>query len=234
MKLLFSISLLFTASSLFSQQIRSEKYLEIGLTAGITNYSGDLAERTIQMSEGGVGAGVFARYHLSNPIALKAQLLAVKIRGTDANASTVELKERSLKFSSKLFGFSIMGEWNFMDIHSSRLEDDGVIRVVPYLALGLGAVFSEPTVSYYGPPDAYSQNVPYGIPERGLKKQSIVFPFSLGARSLITKKITVGIEGGFHAAASDYLDGVKLNGKPNQDWYYTVLASASVILERKR
>jgi hypothetical protein len=225
-------SLLFLTSNAWAQPTHPEKYLEIGLTAGFTNYSGDLAEKTIQMSEGGFGAGVFGRYHLSNTIAVKAQLLAGKISGTDANASTPELKDRSLEFSNNLVELAVMGEWNFMDVHSSRLEDDQVIRVVPYLTIGLGAVFSQPTLNYYGPPDAYSQNVPYGIPEPGLKKQALVFPFGLGLRALITKKITVGIDGGFHSAASDYLDGVKKNGKANNDWYYTALASASLILGR--
>lgn len=234
MKIVFSFGLLLTFSTVFSQPIFSEKYLEAGFTTGFTNYSGDMAEKNIQFRENGVGAGLFARYHISNTFALKAQFFAGKIRGTDAHARTPELKERSLKFSSTLLDFAVMAEWNFMNVKPERLNDVQEIRVVPYLMLGIGGVFSQPKVTYYGPPDEFALHVPFNIPEPGLKKQTLVLPFGLGLRTLVSKKITVGIEGGFHPALSDYLDGVKLNGKPNSDWYYTALASASVILGRRR
>lgn len=234
MKIVFAFALLLTLSSGYTQPILSEKYLEGGFTTGFTNYSGDMAEKNIQFGETSVGAGLFARYHFSNLFALKTQVFAGKIRGTDANARTGELKERSLKFNSGLFEFAVMGEWNFMNVKPERLNDVQEIRVVPYLMFGIGGVFSQPNVTYYGPPDEFDIHVPFNIPEAGLKKQALVLPFGIGLRTLVSHKITVGIEGGFHPALSDYLDGVKQNGKPNSDWYYTTLASVSLVLGRKR
>ena len=234
MKLIFSFGLFLSLSTAFSQQTFSDKYLEAGLVTGFTNYSGDMAERNIQFKENGVGAGLFARYHFSTILALKAQVFAGKIGGTDANARTIDLKERSLKFSSNLLEFAVMAEWNFMNVKPERLDDVQEIKVVPYLMLGVGGVFSQPEVTYFGPPDQFTRLVPFNIPEPGLKKQALVLPFGVGLRTLVSKKITVGIEGAFHPALSDYLDGIKLNGKPNSDWYYTALASASLVLGRRR
>jgi hypothetical protein len=227
-------SLLLCSGFVASAQINtySPKFLEAGGTLGLTNYSGDLAEKTIQLTQTRFDLGVFARYHFSNYFAAKAQVSLNFISGSDKNAITQELKERSLRFKSSLLEFSMVGEWNFMNVKPPKRGDIQEFRVVPYLHAGIGGVRSNPKVTYYGPPDDFAKNVPYPIPEKGPSSVMLVIPFGMGLRAQLNDQVNVGIEAGFRPVFSDYLDGVKLNGKSNRDWYYTAIATVSYALTR--
>ena len=223
--------LLLSASEGYTQRISSHRYLEAGVIMGFNNYSGDVAESVVELSETTIGFGVFARYHFSSHFALKTQFYTANISGTDANARDPELKARSLQFKSNLLEIVLAGEWNILNV--KPLERNGLrkFRIVPYLSLGIGAVFMHPTVKYFGPPNEFNKQVPYPLPENGLFKKALMIPVGGGFRSQITDRITLGIEGGWRPVFSDYLDGVSLNGNPKyKDWYYTAIATLSFAL----
>ena len=203
--------------------------------AGLNNYSGDVAERTFVLNETRLGFGAFARYHFSSRVALRAQFFLSNIGGTDANSRDVEIKERSLRFTSNLLEYSLMGEWNFMNI--KPVEGNGLEKTsfVPYLLLGIGRVATHPKITYYGPPDDYDIHVKYSLPESGhLVEKAWMIPFGAGIRVKINEAIMLGGDGCWRPVLSDRLDGVSLNGNPQRrDWYFGAYFTASFIISRK-
>ncbi|MCB0526731.1 MAG: outer membrane beta-barrel protein [Lewinellaceae bacterium] len=236
MRLPVFFSLFLMTSGLMAQIPLTSHYLEIGLSAGPNNYSGDLAEKTFVLKETRLGFGAFARYHFSNQFAIKGQVYWGNIAGTDKNASDPELQERSFEFTSNLFEASVMGEWNFLNINSSRENGLDVYKMVPYLMVGIGGVISQPSVNYYGNPDEYDIHVRHALPENGKRRtKALTIPFGAGIRRQINEILVLGGEGCWRPVLSDDLDGVSLNGNPKRrDWFFSLQLSASVVLAKKK
>ena len=233
MKKLFLLLVLFcaskaTAQTLFTQKVR---FLEAGLLFGCMNYSGDLAEKSIHLSETQLGYGAFARYYFSNRFALKANLLAGSISGKDSNAKDADVQKRSFRFGADILEFSLVGEWYPMGLY--RFSDVGVHRffVAPYLYVGLGAAFGGSKVDYYGDPAELDNILITALPEFASEQRFLLMPAGFGARSRINEIISVGLEAGVRPVFTDKLDGVSLNGNPKKkDWYYFGGASVAFIL----
>lgn len=232
MRLVLQSMLLLTMANAFAQPNKSNnRFLEAGVLFGLINYSGDLAESQVELSETKFGAGVFTRYHFLSHVALKATFFTGMLSGTDAHANDPLLKARSLQFNSNILELSLTGEWNFLNIKPIQNNGIRTIRIVPFLYLGVGGLIMQPEVEYFGPPEAFSVNVQYSLPEQGLHKKALTVPFGGGLRAQITDRITVGAEGGWSPALSDHLDGVSLNGNPKRkDWFYSAFVTLSVSL----
>ena len=77
------------ASSTLSAQVAypHRHFVEIGLLLGLANYSGDISQRDIELSQSRPAIGVFARYHLSEIFVLKGQLNAGRLYGDDKHSA---------------------------------------------------------------------------------------------------------------------------------------------------
>lgn len=209
------------------------RFWEAGFLFGMTNYSGDLAEKNIEISETHLGYGAFARYFYSSRFAFKTQLLAGAISGDDAHAKDQYVQKRSFRFGADILELSILGEWYPMGLF--RFSDVGVHRffVAPYLYLGLGAGFAGAKVEYYGAPQDFDRYTKTPLPEFAERQRFILIPVGFGTRARLNETITLGLEAGARPLFSDKLDGVSLNGNPNKkDWYYFGGASVSFALSR--
>ena len=234
MRLIFFPVLFLTITHAFSQRISNPRFLEGGVVIGLTNYAGDFTEKPVVISETKFGFGVFTRYHFSSRFALKAQLYTGNISGSDANSSSAGLRARSLRFKTNILDVALIGEWNVLNI--KPVDRNGVrnFPIVPYLYLGIGSVMMNPQVEYYGPPEAFNQQVPYGLSETGrLHETALFIPVGGGLRMQLTERLTIGAEAGWRPVFSDQLDGVSLNGSQEfNDWYFAALASVSFVLSR--
>ena len=224
---------LFSAFSLNAQQNGHNGYLEAGFLFGVTNYSGDMVEKRIELSETRLGYGAYGRYHFSPLFSMKAHVYTGSISGDDANSSA--RKERSLRFSTNIVELGLVGEINFG--RRKRFSSTGIhnFSLTPYIFAGLGATFANAEAEYYGPPDQLNENLLVPLPEEGLSDRFLLVPMGVGIRADISEFFVLGLEGGWRPVFSDDLDGVRYNGNPDSgDWYYFAGLTTSFIISNKK
>lgn len=98
-------------------------------------------------------------------------------------------------------------------------------KIAPYIFLGAGATYTNPHVNWNESGDGGNPAIPTELLLRDQNAQarrvSAVLPVGAGIRIPLSQKALLGIEGTFHHAFSDYVDGVSHAGNPNKnDWYF--------------
>lgn len=217
-------------------QKKEGSYFEMGFLLGLTNYSGDLAEKAIELKETQPGYGLYFRHHFSKHFSVKAHAYSGSISGDDANSST--LSYRKLRFSTSIIELAAVGEWKILG--QERYSSTGIHNffITPYLFGGVGYSFTDAKTEFYGSPqegEIYLKTFP---PEEGLDKNFLLAPVGFGLRADVLERLVLGAEFGFRPVFSDDLDGIRINGNPNKnDWYYFAGVTISFILsdpEKKR
>lgn len=224
---------------LFLNTLRAQQdgsYFEMGFLLGLTNYSGDLAEKAIELKETQPGYGLYFRYHFTRYFSVKAHAYSGSISGDDANSSV--LNYRKLRFSTSLIEIGAVGEWKILG--RERYTKTGIHNffITPYLFGGIGYTFTDAKAEFYGTPaegELYLKTFP---PEEGLRKNFLLAPVGVGVQADVLERLVLGAEIGFRPVFSDDLDGIRINGNPNKgDWYYFAGITFSFILsdpEKKR
>jgi hypothetical protein len=200
-------------------------YFEIGFLFGLTNYSGDLAESFIELSETQPGYGLYYRHHFSRHVSAKLHVYSGSISGDDANSPV--LQSRKMRFSSSVIEIGGVLEWK--PLGQERYSGTGIHNffVTPYVFAGLGATLSDAKAEYYGEPGPQAPS----LPEEGLRKNFLLAPVGVGVRADIFDRLVIGVEGGWRPVFSDDLDGVRRNGNPDKgDWYYFAGVTVSFIM----
>jgi hypothetical protein len=227
----FAFTFLILSSSLTAQIADRYKYIEAGMMGGLTNYSGDVAESSVEWSEMQLGYGAYVRYHFSSAFSLKLHGYSGSLSGDDANSPV--LKNRSFRFSTSFTELGLVGEIHFF--RKSRYSKTGVHRfqVTPYLYGGIGLVIATAEAEYYGPADQRNDHLRVPLPEDNLQHRFPLAPVGGGLRFDLFDQIIVGLEGGLRPVFSDDLDGVKINGNPKRgDWYYYGGLTASFLFAK--
>lgn len=206
------------------------KYLELGITATATNYSGDLVEKHILLAHTRTGGGAFARYHLNRFILLRGQFFAGWLFSDDKNSP--RLAGRHFRQSTRVLEGAALLEGNLISFKIDAISSNTSYYFFTYLFAGIAAVGSTPRVTYYGPPNRYDRFVLTPIPERGQKNHvMLVTPFGMGVRMIAGDRVSLGVEAGVRPTYADVLDGVSLNANPKKnDWYYTAGVTASYFI----
>ncbi|MCC7503828.1 MAG: outer membrane beta-barrel protein [Saprospiraceae bacterium] len=222
-KVLILLLLLGLSAPLSAQYRRgaAEHYAELGFLFGLTNYSGDLAESHVEMSETRPGFGAFVRYHFSPAFAVKGQVYSGYVTGNDNNSSNIKRVRRSLKFATSIFEYGVVAEYHFNT--PERLNGGGVnnFHLTPYLFAGVGGAVTDAKTEYYGPEDLRDFYLKSPLPEAGLRNHFFSTPVGAGIEMDIYDRIILGAELGWRPVFSDDLDGIKRNGNPDKaDWYY--------------
>jgi hypothetical protein len=223
--------LLFLLTSLYVQAQRigyGQKYLEVGFLFGVTNYSGDLTEKAVDLRHTNVGYGAFMRYHFTRNLGLKAHVYSGALSGDDAGTTRFD---RKFRFSTSLVELGLVGEW-YLFAHD-RFTGTGIhqFTVTPYLYAGIGYTYAKASAEYYGPPDKMNTYLKVLFPEDGLKHNFILAPVGGGLRFDVFDYLVISVETGFRPVFSDDIDGIRRNGNPkNGDWYYFSGITASFIL----
>ncbi|MBL7808162.1 MAG: hypothetical protein JNN28_10120 [Saprospiraceae bacterium] len=217
----------------FSQKLyrANHRFLEAGLYLGGANYTGDVSSPGFVLAESHLSYGAYLRYFLTEHFSMRAQVFAGAISGDDAHAPGEAKRARSLRFGTDIFETALLGEWHPLGLY--RYKDIGVRRffISPYLFIGAAGTFGGAKVEYYGLPADESKVLSAPLPETGPNQKFLATPFGIGCRAQINETIILGLDGGARLVFSDTLDGVHLNGNPdNNDWYYFGGMSISFIL----
>lgn len=198
---------------------------EFGGGVYVTAYQGDLHASEFnfgQYSPRAAGA-LHLRRNVSNSFIVRFNALFGELAGDDKNFDEPEWRQtRGISFTSPLTEFTALGELYPFGMFR-HMTDGERRRVAPYLMLGVGAVYTNPTVDWndqngnseIDPADAqYDKSVK-------LDKFNITMPFGVGLRFALNTHATLGLEGAMRPTFSDYIDGVSRVGNPDEsDWYF--------------
>lgn len=214
--------------SLLAQEDFS-KFTEVGFSLGLTNYSGDVAEKTIEISQNKVAYGFFIRQNFTKALSARINILSGQISGDDANSP--DLAFRKIKFYSKILELGAQVEYNFLRKERSSSVGVNNSQINPYIFGGAAITLIDPKAECYGTVAECQANLKSPLPEPDLKKSLVVFPVGLGVKFDFLDRILLGLEMGWRPTFSDHLDGVKINGNPDKnDWYIFGGVTASYIL----
>lgn len=195
---------------------------------GISNFLGDLGG-----SEEGGGYGPqdynwaatrwylngSYRYYVRQNMALKGSLTVGMLSGDDAHSTNEFRQQRSLKFRSLIVEVSGQYEFYFMTHRTKgtyRLRGAKGLKKLKldgYLFVGIGMFYFNPKGEYNG--DWYALQ-PLGTEGQGIaegradpySRIQACFPFGVGFKRKINKKVAVGFEMGLRFTTTDYVDDV--------------------------
>ncbi|GAA0563958.1 DUF6089 family protein [Chitinophaga japonensis] len=179
----------------------------VGGFAGITNYSGDLAQQRVDMRYTRPALGLMVKRDINRYLTLRLGFNWGNIAGADSTNESRLLQARNLSFRSVIWDLHFIGEFNFFDIYEKGYT--------PYVFAGIAGFSFYPTAR-----DSMGNKVPLRrlgtegqnlaeYPERtqyGLHQVAI--PFGAGVKAMLNDRWTMGIEIGFRKTFTDYLDDV--------------------------
>lgn len=174
--------------------------VEIGMNAGFTNYTGDVAP-TLALKETRVGAGFFARYNFNNTWAFLVSANQMRIGGNDANFDFNA--PRNVRFRTNITEFAGIFEFNYFKYGSGVLDE----HFTPYVFLGIG-------VSLFNPQGEY-KNQWYDLRKyetegsaNAYGRTTVVLPMGIGVKWMPNKRTSIEWNLGLRKTYTDYLDDV--------------------------
>ena len=166
---------------------------EIGLIGGGSYYIGDLNNRA-HFVYSRPAFGVFYRLNKNYRAAYRFGLNYGTLQANDAQHNVAYQQERSLGFSSTIYEFSSIAEFNFTEY---RIGEDKH-RFSLFIFGGL-------SVFYFDLQPSGGIGVDEG---KKVSKVQLSVPFGVGVKMNLSKKIGLGIEWGPRRTFTDYLDNV--------------------------
>jgi hypothetical protein len=192
---------------------------EFGIGLGAMNYAGDMI-RGYQLEAIRPGGGVYYKFNLSNIIGFRFGLMGGMLSGSDKHPIDAFAEKRNGSFQTGIIEISALFEYSFFDIRNEKSN----IKWTPYIFLGVGAFTM----------------IGGNVDTRGKSITQPVFPFGIGAKHVLSKRLTLNFEIGLRKLFFDYLDGYsdgditvknyQYGNKYDDDWYNYVGISVSYLL----
>jgi len=182
---------------------------EIGISAGIGHYFGDL-NPDINISRPKFSAAVHYTKQFNNYIGLNISATYAFLAYADKYSDNIFQKYRNLSFNSDVWEFSVNGTFNFFRFQPGF---EGY-EYTPYVGLGVG-VFSFDPYAYLGgvkynlqPIGTEGQGSPLYPNRTPYDKYAFCIPLTLGFKYAITPSFNIFSELRYRFTTTDYLDDV--------------------------
>ena len=215
-----------------AQYNRSNRYWEFGARAGLSNYSGDLAEDHIMFAQTRWALGAFARLHLNRRFFVRGEIGTVRLYGDDRHSPTHAW--RKFRFTNQLLDGSVLLEYAPIRIRRDPVRGDAGRYIHLYCFGGPSLAYSRPRLAYYGRAEDLDRYTVADFPEDGGRARWLLHAaLGQGVRMIYGDYYCLALEVGLYPVFSDLLDGVRLNGNPDRrDWYHKVGISFSYFFSR--
>ena len=187
------------------------QHFEVGVTAGISTYQGDLNPSNSRFTLGTINpmAGIFGRYNFNDFVTLRLGGTYGILAGDDAKAKKDLQQQRNLSFRSNLIEGSIVGEFNILGYQPYNLARP----FSPYLFAGVAFFNFNPKAEYQ---DEWIALQPLGTEGQNLadsekapyKKTKFSIPFGIGVKYALSDTWNIGVELGIRKTFTDYIDDV--------------------------
>lgn len=197
--------LLFVPLQLIAQRAAES---EIGFTAGVSVYQGDLTEQLYTLYETNPMAGIFWRHTGRKKLGVRMGLNYARLRGSDHIAVDAARVKRNLSFFAPLVEGHALLEYNLNRYYSgaARFSHGLIRRGTPYFFTGLAFFWYKPKTRLNN--EVYElQRIPTEV-SKSYSLLQLAIPVGIGVKYSIAPQVTLGIEFGFRKTFTDYLDDV--------------------------
>lgn len=192
---------------------------QLGVTAGLAGYQGDLTH-AYSLKGAGFAGGLVYKNAFSDKLSLRAGVTVGNFNGDD-EFFPEDSGDRKFSFKTNFVDASVGLEYAFLG--KPRYDETGVFQknFSPFVNIGLGFVNASPEVTAAGVGVVKSEDLE---PSTG----HFLIPIGAGLKYDLSEKLTVGAEFSIRAPFSDYLDGISESANPDKnDWYYVAGVTAS-------
>lgn len=194
MKQLIACLALLMASLTIEAQDAPEYRLELGAGVGVATYQGDF-NNSLLKNINPLG-GVVLKYKPNPRMAWAANVGYGRLKGNSKKADTwyPDIKTSTVEFKTGIVDVNVRFEYNFWPFGTGR-EYHGARRLTPFLAIGLGLVFTN-----------YDTTLE-GVQDKGSSAAGQM-PVGFGLKYKMADRWNLAAEWMMHFTGNDKLDGI--------------------------
>lgn len=188
---------------------QAQRHHEIGITAGVANYYGDLQDKIFPSYGYKPMVGIVYKYFMTPHVGLRFGASYSMLTAADSLSDIKANRLRNLNFTTSLVEAHAGIELNMFPVDLVRR------KVSPYFFGGISVFHFNPYTTglngekvFLKPLSTEGQGIP-GYPDR--KPYSTVqaaFPFGAGCKFFVGKVMVLSAEMGFRYTTTDYIDDV--------------------------
>lgn len=187
----------------------AQPHHEVGLSAGVNFYYGDLQDKMYPAYGGKPMGGVVYKYFFNPNLGIRLGASYTAMTAADSLSDVQVKQQRNLRFASNMFEVHTALELNFLPIEADRM------KITPYIFAGIAAFHYNPYTDGLNGERVYlrslgteGQNIPTYPDRKEYKLVNMSFPFGGGLKFFVGKTIFITTEVGFRYTNTDYLDDV--------------------------
>lgn len=182
---------------------------ELGISAGIGHYFGDLNNRAA-LNRPKMAIGAFYRKQVGNYIGVRLGFHYAKLGYSDIYSKNEYQLRRNLSFNTSIWELALQGDFNFFKFEPGNPDH----MFTPYVTLGIGVFGYDPYAFLNGekqflrPLGTEGQgNASY--PDRqNYGNTGFCFPIGMGIKYNISPTLNFGFEVAYRFTNTDYMDDV--------------------------
>ncbi len=215
-RILFLVSIILS-SNIQSQILEFEH--ELGLSAGASHYFGDL-NPNLDFQRPGPSLGAFYRLNMDHRFAIRAGFSRMNVGYKDEYSGFEQNKQRNLSFNSNITDLHALLEFNFLKFVKNVYYNEHGWRYTPYLTLGAGVFFFNPTTEFKGqtydlqPLGTEGQNDESYVGNSRYNLFSWSINYGIGMKYHIVRNVSCGLDFQIRRTFTDYIDDVSGNYVP--------------------
>jgi hypothetical protein len=182
---------------------------EIGITAGVAHYFGDLNNRAA-LNRPKMSVGAFYRKQFGNYIGVRLGFHYAQLGYSDIYSKNEFQQQRNLSFNSSNWEVALQGDFNFFRFEPGNPE----YMFTPYVTLGFGVFGYDPYAyldgeKYFLRPLGTEGQGSSFYPERQFYgNTAFCFPLGMGVKYSINPTLNFAFEVAYRFTNTDYLDDV--------------------------
>jgi hypothetical protein len=208
--------ILFIAITLSSYYVKAQYNFDFGVNLGASSFLGELGgpdeqprnnflDMNLQSTRYAFGG--FARYRFAKNFAGKVSLNYLRVSGADSLTDEPTKRARNLSFRSDIFEASTTLEYYFITINDINRTGRYRSDFRAYVFGGVSAFYFKPEAEYQG--NWYDlRTLRTEGQEEEYEKIAFAIPFGAGFYFTVKRNIRLGMEIGYRASFTDYIDDV--------------------------
>ncbi|MDQ6844334.1 MAG: DUF6089 family protein [Bacteroidota bacterium] len=180
---------------------------EVGVTAGVAHYFGDLNNRAA-FNRPKIALGAFIRKQFGNYAALRITGHYAQLGYSDQYSENEYQRLRNLSFNTNIFEFAVRGDFNFFKF----IPTDPEHSFTPYATLGVG-IFNYDPYAYYSGQKVYlrplnTEGETFYKGRKAYGSIAVCVPIGFGVKYAVTDKVNISFEIAHRFTTTDYIDDV--------------------------
>lgn len=180
---------------------------EVGITAGVAHYFGDINNRGA-FNRPKVALGLFLRKQFGNYTAFRVTAHYAQLGYSDQYSENEYQRTRNLSFNTNIFEFALRGDFNFFEFNPTDPDH----AFTPYATLGVG-IFSYDPYAFYSGEKYYlrplnTEGETFYQGRKAYGSMAVCIPIGFGVKYAVTDKINISFEIAHRFTTTDYIDDV--------------------------